>query len=77
MSNIVLGHIEADTLVPIASLTNNMCSISAIIKAMSSHRLTESELKDKVSEAISAMIVHIIDENRVLFLNLRTFKSII
>ena len=64
MSNI-LGQIEADSLLPEPSLVNNMCSISAMIKAMSDKRRTEVEMKEMVSKAIVAMIEYILDGNRV------------
>ena len=64
MSNI-LGQIEADSLLPEPSLVNNMCSVSAIIKAMSDKRRTEVEMKEMVSKAIVAMIEYILDGNRV------------
>ena len=61
----LLGHFEADSVVPMPSLVNNMCSISAMIKAMKQGRITESEMKELVAKAIRAMTDHIVDGNRV------------
>ena len=61
----LLGHFEADSVVRMPSLVNNMYSISAMIKAMKQSRLTESEMKELVAQAISAMTDRIVDGYRV------------
>ena len=72
-----LGHIEADSLIPVSSLVNYLCSISTMINSMSEKRQTENEMMWFVSRAIKAMTDLVIEGNRVSSLPLlsNTFQS--
>ena len=72
-----LGHIESDSLIPVSSLVNYLCSISTMINSMSEKRLSENEIMGFVSRAIKAMTDLVIEGNRVSSLPLlsNTFQS--
>ena len=65
-----LGHMEADSLIPVSSLVNYMCSMSTMINTMSERRRTENEMMGFVSRAIKAMTDLVIEGNRVSLLPL-------
>ena len=73
----LLGHIEADSLIPVSSLVNYLCIISTMINSIIEKRPTENEMMGFVSRAIKAMTDLVIEGNRVSSLPLlsNTFQS--